>query len=295
MSLKIHHLNCGTMCPACHRLVNGSGSWARPGELVCHCLLIETPQGLVLIDSGLGRDDVLHARERLGRIFTATFRPRLSLEETAHAQVRACGHDPKDVRHIILTHLDLDHAGGLSDFPDAQVHVIEPELRQIQAPGLREHLRFRMPQFAHGPNWTVHKDQGERWFGFESIQPLPGLGTDILIIPLIGHTKGHVGVAVRDQDRWLLHCGDAYYHHSQVTSAPQAPALLRGLEIGIQAIASARMRNLVRLRELARQHGNEVALFCAHDPVELARYTPRPSAHMKNTTHQGDLPHASLH
>ncbi|WP_223281445.1 MBL fold metallo-hydrolase [Streptomyces antnestii] len=46
-------------------------------------------------------------------------RPVLDTGETAVRQVAALGYDIEDVRHIVLTHLDLDHAGGLRDFPPA--------------------------------------------------------------------------------------------------------------------------------------------------------------------------------
>ena len=39
-----------------------------------------------------------------------------------------------DAGTIVLTHLDLDHAGGLADFPQATVHVSATELRALQAP-----------------------------------------------------------------------------------------------------------------------------------------------------------------
>ncbi|QYY84579.1 hypothetical protein [Pseudomonas germanica] len=47
MSIRIHHLNCGTMRTGCQRLINGYGSLIKPGELACHCLVIETPESLV--------------------------------------------------------------------------------------------------------------------------------------------------------------------------------------------------------------------------------------------------------
>ncbi len=272
MSLTVHHLNCGTMCPACERLVNGHGSWKAPGNLVCHCLLIETANALVLVDTGIGKQDILYSRHRLGRTFPRLFKPSLRLEETAIAQIRALGFDPRDVRHIVPTHLDLDHAGGLSDFPEAQVHVFKPELQQIQQPGLRERLRFRMPQFEHRPKWVVYEEAGEHWFGFDSIRSIARLENDILIVPLIGHTKGHVGVAVNNGDHWLLHCGDAYYHHSELTNAPSTPLFMKALELGIQAKPAARVRNLQRLRTLHTEHSDKIELFCSHDPVEFARY-----------------------
>jgi hypothetical protein len=133
--------------------------------------------------------------------------------------VARLGYSPGDVRHIILTHLDVDHCGGLPDFPDAQVHVLAAELEAAtaQAPS----YRYRPAHWAHGPKWATYvPEPGEEWFGFTSIQP-QGLTADIRLIPLGGHTAGHTGVAVRDGDRWLLHCGDAYYYHRELDPAPQ--------------------------------------------------------------------------
>ena len=52
---------------------------------------------------------------------------------------------------------------------------------------------------------------------------LPGSDAEILLIPLIGHTHGHTGVAVRRGGDWLLHCGDAFFHHGEVATPPHCP------------------------------------------------------------------------
>ena len=62
---NIHHLHCGTMCPACAPLVSQTGLQA---HIICHCLLLETDRGLVLIDTGLGMQDLLHTKARLGNM-----------------------------------------------------------------------------------------------------------------------------------------------------------------------------------------------------------------------------------
>lgn len=116
--MRVHHLNCGTCCPAGGRLFDGHTN-APTARLVCHCRLIETDAGLVLVDTGYRARDVAHPRERLAKFFIAPNRPRLAPEETAVAQVRRLGFDPADVRHIVVSHLDFDHAGGIEDFPRA--------------------------------------------------------------------------------------------------------------------------------------------------------------------------------
>src|SRR5262245_36271461 len=121
--MRVHHLNCGTMRPPLGPLYGEPGGWLDRGHLVCHCLLIETDEdGLVIVDSGYGTAD-LHDRRRIPQGTRTMLGPEMRHEETAIAQVRERGLDPEDVRHVVLTHMDLDHAGGLSDFPHARVHV----------------------------------------------------------------------------------------------------------------------------------------------------------------------------
>jgi glyoxylase-like metal-dependent hydrolase (beta-lactamase superfamily II) len=272
MALKIHHLNCGSMCPVGRRLINGDGGLLSVAQICCHCLLIEGRDGLVLVDTGLGTADVADP-SRLGALFRHVTRPRLLAEETALHQLRALGFEARDVRHIVLTHLDLDHAGGLADFPDAQVHVYATEQRAaMNRATANERGRYRPAQFAHGPKWVTHQLVGERWFGFDSVRALPDATEEILLVPLIGHTRGHCGVAVRAGEGWLLHCGDAYFFHAEVD--PAAPYCTPGLRLFqniMQLDGSQRRANQARLRQLAATHGGEVRLFCAHDVQELAR------------------------
>ena len=272
MAVKVHHLNCGTMCPYGGKIVSGEGGWTG-ALIVCHCLLVETSDSLVLIDTGMGTDDLRHPYRRLGVPFAAAFRPSGDTSEAAVERIRGLGFDPTDVRHIACTHLDLDHAGGLPDFPDAEVHAFRPEHEAAVNVKLLDRPRYPRSHFAHGPKWTVHDAGGDDWFGFESIRVLPGVDPEILLIPLVGHSRGHTGVAVRDGDGWMLHCGDAYFNRNEVKTPPSCPAGLGIFQKMMADDGKARQANQERLRELNREHGDEVRLFCAHDPVELERET----------------------
>jgi len=265
---KIHHLSCGTMCPRGARLLAGEGGLLATMKLVCHCLLIEGADGLTLIDTGFGLDDVRKPRQ-LGLVFGTIVRPVLDASETAISQIKGLGFDPTDVRHIITTHLDLDHAGGLPDFPDAEVHLLGCELEAALHPAWDQRLRYVAAHWSHGPRWVRHEAGGEQWFGFDSIRPLPDSDDEILLIPLIGHTHGHTGVAVRDGDGWLLHCGDAFFHHGEVQTPPHCPPGLRAFAAFDQVDGKVRRQNVERLRELSRSHGDEVRLFCSHDIAML--------------------------
>ncbi|MER7081454.1 Metallo-beta-lactamase superfamily protein [Saccharopolyspora kobensis] len=272
--MRIHHLNCGTMRPFGGRLVNDAGSRFGAARMICHCLLVETERGLVLIDSGMGIPDVTtHARLMKQRLRLA--RPVLDAGETAVAQLERLGHRAEDVRHIVLTHLDLDHAGGLPDFPHAEVHVHDVEHRTM----LRdvEQDRYLRHQFQHGPKWRVHGSTGgERWFGFEAVRDLPGLPPEILLVPLPGHTRGHTGVAVRKPDgKWLLHAGDAFFHHGEMAEHPHCSPMLRYFQNKVQVDGPLRRHNQDRLRDLVTAHRDQVEVFSAHDPVGLERARSR--------------------
>jgi glyoxylase-like metal-dependent hydrolase (beta-lactamase superfamily II) len=261
----IHHLNCGTMCPRGARLLAGEGGLLAQARLVCHCLLIEGAEGLVLVDTGFGLADTREPGQ-LGAPFRAIVRPRVDPAETAIEQIRGLGFAPEDVRDIVTTHLDLDHCGGLPDFPAAEVHLLGRELEEALHPGWRERTRYVAAHWAHGPRWATHGVEGEEWHGFDSVRILPGSEEEILLIPLPGHTRGHTGVAIRDGDRWLLHCGDAYFHHGEVQTPPHCPGGLRAFQVLNQVDGTARVANRERLRELAARRGDEVQLICSNDP-----------------------------
>jgi len=274
MSPVVHHLNCGTMCPISARLMNGRGGWFSRGRMVCHCLLVETDEGLVLVDTGIGTHDIEHP-SGLGWMLNISGKPVYDMAETALAQVRALGFDPPDdVRHIVVTHLDLDHAGGLPDFPNATVHVYQAELDQaLSMQGRNSKMRYLPRQWAHGVSWSPYAESGGRWFGFDAVRDLEGVTDDILLIPLVGHSRGHCGVAVRTGDpsegsEWLLHCGDAYFHRNQMSPGGRdVPAGIKFFQNTMVYDKSARDRNIERLRELNLERSDEVSLICAHDPV----------------------------
>lgn len=258
------------MCPLGDSLLGGDGGLLSTGRLVCHCLLIEGDDGLTLVDTGVGALDC-EKPNGLGRPFRAMIRPRCDSSETALEQVKALGFEPADVRHIVPTHLDLDHAGGLPDFPEATVHIFAPEHRAATEPKLKDRSRYRRHHFAHGPRWEVIEPGGDDWNGFESIRLMPGSATEVLLVPLVGHSIGHCGVAVRTGERWLLHCGDAYFFHTEVETPASCPPGLRVFQALVGEDAKKRHANQDRLRELAARHGDEVDLFCAHDPLTLDR------------------------
>jgi glyoxylase-like metal-dependent hydrolase (beta-lactamase superfamily II) len=275
--MKLHHLNCISTCPLGGALMDGRSKSLR-GRLACHCLLVETSAGLVLVDTGLGLRDCEHPRPRLSRFFLALLKPEFREEMTAARQIEALGYRRSDVRHIVLSHLDFDHAGGLDDFPDAAVHLLATERNSAERRAtVLDRMRYRPQQWSTRDNWRTYGGaDGEGWFGFANVRTLTGVPPEIVMIPLIGHTLGHAGIAVKRERDWLLYAADAYFWHEEMDTHPRCTPGLRFYQWMMQKEARSRRANQARLRQLRKLHGDEVTVFCAHDPIEYERLAGRP-------------------
>lgn len=263
--IAIHHLNCCTNRPRVGRLFNERV----PCRVISHTLLMETDHGLVLIDTGIGMDD-MKSPERLGPMHILN-RPRLDENETALKQIEKLGFQANDVHHIVMTHLDLDHTGGLPDFPNATIHVLKPELEAAMKPkSMKEKKRYRKVHWVHSPNWVAYDENYvEPWFGFNSIRNLKNLPPGIVLVRLPGHTRGHCGVAIQTQKGWLLHAGDTYYFHKQMQEKPKTTLGVSLFQRFAHLDYEKAMRTKDRVRELALQQKGKITVICSHDTVEF--------------------------
>ena len=248
--IQLRHLNCGVL----------QARGFPPAA--CHCLLIEWEGGLTLIDTGIGVADVRDPVRRVGQAAIDGAGFQFDEARSALRQIETLGFVGGDVRNLVLTHGDPDHAGGLADFPGAVVHVSEEELAAIGATA----PRYSAAQFAHGPRWRSYGVTNYRWFDLEARRLDLGLGVEAYLVPLFGHTLGHCGVAVRQADRWLLHVGDAYYLRVELTADDHPVSKLAALRAEDD---TQRLRSLDSVRRLALDHAGEVEVFGYHDFSEL--------------------------
>ena len=264
--MNIHHLNCA------------STHAGQPYPSVTHCLLLETSSGLVLVDSGYSLQDYTHPSARI-RWFMRLNGTRRQPGRAASQQILRLGRQPSEVRHILLTHLHLDHACGVRDFPAAEVHVFDIEYSAARRPrpaNLIERFGY-VPEVQHAQaNWHLHSLAGDTWFGLPAIPVLAQADCELLLVPLAGHSAGHCGVAVRNGARWLLHCGDAYMRQVQVDPLRPRSPLPAWLRPFLRPMfPEAAIRRLIALRQA---HGSQIEMFCSHDPGAFARLSGAPLA-----------------
>lgn len=253
--MRVHSLNCGTFAPPI------------VGTIVCHVLLCETEEGLVLIDTGLGLFDYEDPKGRMGPT-RRLLRPSSGPADTALRQIEALGYAAVDVTDIVVTHLDFDHIGGLSDFPMAAVHTTADEhAAAVTAPDFLDKRRYRPDQWWHGPHFVLHEGRGDQWMhDLTGHEVLPG----ITLIPMPGHSRGHAAVAVdADEKGLLIHAGDAAFDAASYASAsPSGNALapvraMRAFEKVVGRDRRAIKRNHDSLRQLNDTDG--ITVVPAHD------------------------------
>jgi glyoxylase-like metal-dependent hydrolase (beta-lactamase superfamily II) len=87
----------------------------------------------------------------------------------------------------------------------------------------------------------------------------------IALITLPGHTRGHVCVAVDAGHRWVLHCGDAFFHHGTVDGAARMPRALAAFESAVAFDRKLVRQNHARLIELYHSQEPDMLMVCSHD------------------------------
>jgi glyoxylase-like metal-dependent hydrolase (beta-lactamase superfamily II) len=137
-------------------------------------------------------------------------------------------------------------------------------------------MRYRPEQWSTRSAWrTYDARSSSTWRGFEAMS-LDGLPPEILLVPLLGHTLGHAGVAVNEGSRWLFYAADAYFFHGEMRQSPVCTPGLSLYQRMMEKDRGLRLANQRRLRELAGS-SPDVRVFCAHDLFELEAFAGRPS------------------
>ena len=170
--------------------------------------VIDHPEGVIVVDTGQGTHLLETARSLHPYLrWEVTF--RIERDEEIGPRLRALGVGPRDVRRVVLTHLHIDHDGGLAHFPDSEILVSRGELRT--ASGWKGRVGGYLPN--RWPPWfsPVPLDLAPEAFGpFATSRRLTAAG-DVIAVGTPGHTANHLSVLVEDGGITYVLAGDSSY------------------------------------------------------------------------------------
>ena len=182
-------------------------------EFPVPAFLVEHPRaGPVLIDTGFHPSVAVEPRKNLGPVAHILFKDvRMEAEQAATAQLRAKGVEPSRVNVVVMTHLHVDHASAISEFPDATFVVSRAEWAAATSQGqLHGYVRR---QFDHAFDYRLLDFEGpdvESFASFGRSFDLFGDGS-VRCVYTPGHTLGHQSIVLRLRRREALLAADAVY------------------------------------------------------------------------------------
>lgn len=268
MSTKVHALRTGSVRIKRSQMSGRGRGLARAGHVLVdrewsdwvpiHAWLIEHEEGPILVDTGetarvhdRGYHPRWHPFYRLASQF------QVAPGDEIGPQLREIGVRPRDIRHLVITHLHTDHAGGLEHMVGTRAWLHPLELKRATGIGgkVQGYLPHRWPKW-----WSPEplRFQPLAVGPFQEGMPLTNRG-DVVVVPTPGHTPGHVSVIVRT-DPAIFIAGDTSYTEDLLT---------QGVVDGVSPDETVARETNQRILALARQQ--PMVYLPSHDPSSADR------------------------
>ena len=154
------------------------------------CLLIEAPDALVLVDTGIGNKEDEKFRDIYGVQNEGT---PTRLEDA----IRAAGHDVGDIDIVLSTHLHFDHAGGNTlREPDGRIRPAFPQARYVVQKAEYEFAQIQNERIraSYMPDNYVPVAEAGLW---DLVEGETEITTGVSVRPTPGHTPHHQSVLIR--------------------------------------------------------------------------------------------------
>jgi N-acyl homoserine lactone hydrolase len=235
-----------------------SGEWAEWSPV--YAWAIEHPEGVIVVDTGSGAH--LKRLPRWHPYFQFAVRFDIEPEQEMGPQLRSLGIGAGDVTTVVLTHLHVDHDGGLAHFPSSRILADSDEIARTA--GMSGALLGYLP--SRWPKWFDPRPlawQPLRHGPFARNARITDAG-DIIAVPTPGHTPSHISVLVRDGDEEIMLAGDASYLES---------TMLRGIVDGVSRDEGVAKATLADIRSSCA--GRPTIYLPTHDPKSGERLRER--------------------
>ncbi|RMG79304.1 MAG: N-acyl homoserine lactonase family protein [Chloroflexi bacterium] len=182
------------------------------------CYVIEHPEGVIIFDTGelAAAQDTLQyyaCSHTLSWLIAShgILEYEIAPEQQLDQQLLALGIHPADVRWVVLSHLHVDHCGGIGLFPNAEFIVNADEYRNALN-GINGAAPCLWPEgWRPTPIRYEHGDFGPWGESYRLTE-----AGDVVLVPTPGHTAAHQSMILRDGDFSFFFAGDLTFDEGQL-------------------------------------------------------------------------------
>jgi N-acyl homoserine lactone hydrolase len=204
--------------------------------------LIDHPKGLALFDTGMKLDN-----------WPSHYRPDGDQrpDQMIDLQLANIGYKPDDIKYVIMSHMHLDHAGGMPLFPKSTFIVRKSELRAAWWPErFQVHYIFDDYKDTRGFNY-LELDDTEAFDVFQD--------GSVICIDTKGHSQGHQSLVVNlpNSGKFVL----------TADAAAMVEILDEGVLPSVAWNAEEALRSLRKVQHMKREGAT---VLMAHDPDQWA-------------------------
>jgi N-acyl homoserine lactone hydrolase len=221
---------------------------------------IEHAEGVIVVDTGAAAH--LKSLPRWHPYFQFAVRFDIEPEQELGPQLQSLGIGPRDVKMVVLTHLHIDHDGGLAHVPHSRILADGDEIARTA--GIKGALLGYLPR--RWPTWFDPQPlawEPSPYGSFARSARLTQAG-DVIAVATPGHTPSHLSIIVQDGDEQIMLAGDTSYLES---------TMLRGAIDGISPDEDVARTTLANIRALCAQQ--PTIYLPSHDPESAERLAER--------------------
>ncbi|MFC1485392.1 N-acyl homoserine lactonase family protein [bacterium] len=257
MNIQLYFFSCGTLKSKKHFFTMNKGI-NEPFEVPVPFFLIKHPKGNVLFDTGNALEVAKDSQKHWGAAVEA-YLPVMREDEYVVNQLKTIGINPEDIRYVVLSHLHLDHAGGVGAFPNATYIVQRKELEWAYVPDFYQKLAYIKADFDKDVKWLLlegEKDDNYDIFGDGKLK--------IWFTP--GHSPGHQALLISLENSGDYLLADDSCYTEEILNEDILPGLMWSPTETIRSINRMRYARDVK----------DVKIITGHDSIAWDTYKKAP-------------------